>query len=83
MKSPDPHKMQLGTARMLIQIHTAARLWIKQEQTYMYTSEKVTVMTIFGAARKMIKICTNHNSDLHEYHLGPHENEITLKMNRK
>ena len=68
---------------MLIQIHTAAGLCIKQEQTYMYTSKNVTVMTIFGAAPKMIKIRTNHNSDPHEYRLGPHENEITLKMNRK
>ena len=49
----------------------------------MYTSENVMVMMIFGAARKMIKIRTNHNSDPHEYRLGPHENEITLKMNRK
>ena len=49
----------------------------------MYTSENVTVMTIFGAAWKMIKIRTNRNSDLHEYRLGPYEDEITLKINGK
>ena len=68
---------------MLIQICTAARFRIKQEQTYMYPSENVTVTTIIGAARKMIEIRTDCNSDPHEYCLGPHEDEITLKINRK
>ena len=49
----------------------------------MYPSENVMVTTIFGAARKMIEIRTDHNSDPHEYRLGPHEDEITLKINGK
>ena len=49
----------------------------------MYKVENMTVTTILGAARKMIKIRTNHNSDPHEYRLGPHEKEITLKIDRK
>ena len=49
----------------------------------MYPNENVTVMPIFGAAQKMIEICMDHNSDLHEYRLGPHEDEITLKINGK
>ena len=61
---------------MLIQIRTAARFRIKQEQTYMYPSKDVAVMTIIGAARKMIEIRTDHNSDPHEYRLGPHKGEI-------
>ena len=68
---------------MLIQIRTAARFRIKQEQRYMYSSENVTVTTIIGAARKMIEIRTDRNSDPHEYRLGPHEGEIPLKINRK
>ena len=66
---------------MLIQICTAAQFRIKQEQTYMYPSENVTVMTIIGSARKMIEIRTDRNFDLHEYRLGPHGDEITLKIN--
>ena len=68
---------------MLIQIHTAARFRIKQEQTYMYPSENVMVTMIIGAARKMIEIRTDRNLDPHKYRLGPHEGEITLKINRK
>ena len=68
---------------MLIQICTAARFRIKQEQTYMYPSENVTVTTIIGASRNQIEIRTNRNSDPHEYRLGPHEDEITLKIKRK
>ena len=49
----------------------------------MYPSENVTVTTIIGAARKMIEIRMDRNSDLHEYRLGPHEGEITLKINGK
>ena len=49
----------------------------------MYPSENVTVTTIFGAAWKMIEIHTDRNSDPHEYRLGPHEDEITLKINGK
>ena len=68
---------------MLIQIRTATRLCTKQEKTYMYPSENVTVMTIIEAAWKMIEIRMDHNSDLHEYRLGPHEDEITLKNKGK
>ena len=51
----------------------------------MYKVENTTVTTILGAARKGIKIRMNHNSDPHEYRLGPHKREITLKTieNRK
>ena len=68
---------------MLIQIRTATQFRIKQEQTYMYLSENVTVTTIIGAARRMIEIHTDRNLDPHEYRLGPHEGEITLKINGK
>ena len=68
---------------MLIQICTATQFRIKQEQTYMYLSENVTVTTIIGAARRMIEIRTDRNLDPHEYCLGPHEGEITLKINGK
>ena len=64
---------------MLIQIRTAAQFRIKQEQTYMYLSENVTVTMIIGATRRMIEIRTDGNLDPHKYHLGPHEGEITLK----
>ena len=49
----------------------------------MYTTENVTVTMIYGATQKMIEIRMDCNSDLHEYRLGPHEDEITLKINRK
>ena len=41
------------------------------------------VTTIYGAARKMIEIRMDCNSDPHEYCLGLHKDEITLKINRK
>ena len=53
------------------------------KKTYMYTTENVTVMMIIGATRKLIKIRTDHNSDPHEYHLGLHEDKITLKNKGK
>ena len=65
---------------MLIQICTAARFRIKQKQTYMYPSEDVAVTTIIGAAQNLIEIRMDRNSDPHEYRLGPHEDEITLKI---
>ena len=68
---------------MLIQIHTAAQFRIKQEQTYMYLSENVTVTTIIRATRRMIEIRTDRNLDPHEYRLGLHEGEITLIINGK
>ena len=48
----------------------------------MYPSENVTITTIFGATWKMIEIRTDRNLDLHEYCLGPHEDEITLKKKK-
>ena len=71
---------------MPIRIHTATRTKLKLEadiHTYMYKVENTTVTTILRATRKMFKICTNHNSDPHEYRLGQHKKEITLKINRK
>ena len=68
---------------MLIQIPTAAWLCTKQEKTYMYPSENVRVTTIIRAARKMIEIRTDRNSDPHEYRLGLHEDKITLKNKGK
>ena len=47
----------------------------------MYLSENVMVTMIIGAAQRMIEIRTDHNLDLHEYRLGPHEGEITLIIN--
>ena len=49
----------------------------------MYPSKNVTVMTIFETAWKMIEIRTDRNLDPHEYRLGPHEDEITLKNKGK
>ena len=68
---------------MLIQICTAARFRIKQEQTYMYPSEDVAVTTIIGAARNLIEIRTDCNSYPLKYRLGLHEDEITLKIKGK
>ena len=68
---------------MLIQICMATQFRIKQEQTYMYSSRNVMITTIIGAARNLVEIRTDRNSDPHEYRLGLHEGEITLKINRK
>ena len=46
----------------------------------MYPSENVAVTMIIGAARNLIEIRTGHNSDPHEYRLGPHKDKITLKI---